>query len=90
MVLEENWSATTEAAAIIHSAIEDYAQELADVMRRFLKTKAWANTERIVIGGGFRESRLGELAIRANRICSIRTTSRSTWCRSTTTPTMPH
>jgi hypothetical protein len=33
------------------------------VTRRFLKTKAWAKTERIVVGGGFRDSRLGELAI---------------------------
>ncbi len=53
----------TEASAVVHSAIEDYAQELAYVTRRFLKTKAWAKTERIVVGGGFRASRLGELAI---------------------------
>jgi len=58
-----------EAAAVIQSAIEDYAQELALVSRRFLKAKAWAGTERIVMGGGFRESRIGELAIaRANLI----------------------
>lgn len=53
----------TEASAIVHSAIEEFAQELAYVTRRFLKTKAWAKTERIVVGGGFRDSRLGELAI---------------------------
>jgi predicted NBD/HSP70 family sugar kinase len=47
----------------VHSAIEDFAQELAYVTRRFLKTKAWDKTERIVIGGGFRDSRLGEVAI---------------------------
>ncbi len=52
-----------EASAVVHSAIEDFAQELAYVTRRFLKTKAWAKTERIVVGGGFRDSRLGELAI---------------------------
>jgi len=52
-----------EAAAVIQSAIEEYAQELALVVRRFLKSKAWAGTERIVMGGGFRESRIGELAI---------------------------
>jgi len=58
-----------EAAAVIQSAIEEYAQELALVMRRFLKAKAWSGTERIVMGGGFRESRIGELAIaRANLI----------------------
>ena len=53
----------TEAAAVVHSTIEDFAQELAYVTRRFLKTKAWEKTERIVVGGGFRDSRLGELAI---------------------------
>ncbi|WP_027554525.1 ROK family protein [Bradyrhizobium sp. Cp5.3] len=53
----------TEASAVVHSAIEDFAQELAYVTRRFLKSKAWAKTERIVVGGGFRDSRLGELAI---------------------------
>jgi len=53
----------TDAAAVVHSAIEEFAQELAYVTRRFLRTKAWAKTERIVVGGGFRDSRLGELAI---------------------------
>jgi predicted NBD/HSP70 family sugar kinase len=53
----------TEASAVVHSAIEEFAQELAYVTRRFLKTKAWAKTECIVVGGGFRDSRLGELAI---------------------------
>src|ERR1700736_1596906 len=51
------------AAALVHGAIEEFAQELAYVTRRFLKTKAWADTERIVVGGGFRQSRGGELAI---------------------------
>ncbi|MCA6125461.1 ROK family protein [Bradyrhizobium sp. WSM 1704] len=53
----------TEASAVVHSAIEEFAQELAYVTRRFLKTKYWAKTERIIVGGGFRESRLGALAI---------------------------
>jgi ROK family len=53
----------TEASAVVHSAIEEFAQELAYITRRFLKTKPWANTERIVVGGGLRDSRLGELAI---------------------------
>jgi predicted NBD/HSP70 family sugar kinase len=51
------------AAALVHGAIEEFAQELAYVTGRFLKTKAWADTERIVVGGGFRQSRVGELAI---------------------------
>ncbi|MCK1651806.1 ROK family protein [Bradyrhizobium sp. 149] len=58
----------TEASALVHSAIEEFAQELAYVTRRFLKSKAWAKTERIVVGGGFRDSRLGELAIARTEI----------------------
>ena len=49
-----------EAAAVIHSAVEEFAQELALVIRRFLKLKAWKDTERFVIGGGFRDSRVGD------------------------------
>ena len=52
-----------EAAGVVQGAIEDFAQELALVIRRFLKLKQWQKTERIVIGGGFRASRVGELAI---------------------------
>jgi predicted NBD/HSP70 family sugar kinase len=52
-----------EAAGILQGAIEDFAQELALVIRRFLKLKAWRDTERIVVGGGFRDSRYGELVI---------------------------
>ncbi|WP_315836100.1 ROK family protein [Bradyrhizobium prioriisuperbiae] len=51
------------AAALVHSAIEEFARELAHVTQRFLKTKAWDKTEVIVVGGGFRQSRLGELVI---------------------------
>jgi predicted NBD/HSP70 family sugar kinase len=51
------------AAALVHGAIEEFARELAYVTSRFLKTKAWADTERIVVGGGLRQSRVGELAI---------------------------
>ncbi len=58
----------TEASAVVHSAIEDFAQELAHITRRFLKTKTWDKTERIVVGGGFRDSRLGELAIARTEI----------------------
>ena len=47
----------------MHGAIEDFAQELAAVVRHFLRTKGWKNTRRIVVGGGFRWSRVGELAI---------------------------
>jgi hypothetical protein len=50
-----------EAAAAIHAAIEDFSQEFALIIQRFLKLKEWKNTERVVIGGGFRASRIGEL-----------------------------
>lgn len=52
-----------EAAGVLHSAIEEFAQELETVVRRLLKLKAWRDVERIVVGGGFRASRVGELAI---------------------------
>ncbi len=52
-----------EAAGVVHGAIEEFAQELATVIRRFLKEKGWHGTERIVVGGGMRDSRVGELAI---------------------------
>ena len=51
------------AAALVLGAIEEFAGELAYVTSRFLKSKAWAGTECIVVGGGFRQSRVGELAI---------------------------
>jgi hypothetical protein len=47
----------------VHTAIEEFAQEFALVIRRYLKAKAWQKTERVVIGGGFRASRVGEIAI---------------------------
>jgi hypothetical protein len=53
----------TEAAEVIHSAIESFAQELAAVTRRFLKLKEWKQVERLVTGGGMAGSRVGELAI---------------------------
>lgn len=52
-----------EAAGVVQSAIEEFAQELARVIRRFLRLKSWRDTERIAIGGGFRGTRVGELAI---------------------------
>lgn len=52
-----------EAGGLVHSAIEAFAKELDHVIRRFLKSASWRDTEAIVIGGGFRKSRVGELAI---------------------------
>jgi len=52
-----------EAAGIIQGAIEEFSQEFAQVIRRFLKVKQWKDTQRIAVGGGLRQSRIGELAI---------------------------
>ena len=38
-------------------------KSLRRVAHRLLKLKSWQATERIVVGGGFRASRIGELAI---------------------------
>lgn len=51
------------AAGLVHTAIESFSSELATVTGRFLRLKAWRGTERIVIGGGLRASRVGEVAI---------------------------
>lgn len=52
-----------EAAGLVHGVVEEFAGELATVVRRFLRQKGWRDTERIVVGGGLRQSRIGELAI---------------------------
>jgi predicted NBD/HSP70 family sugar kinase len=52
-----------EAAGVIQGAIEEFSQEFAAVIRRFLRLKCWKDAERIVVGGGLRQSRIGELAI---------------------------
>ena len=56
-------SGDIKAAGVVQSAIEDFANDLAGVIRRFLKLKEWKDTERIIIGGGFRASRIGELTL---------------------------
>src|SRR5579864_3971059 len=52
-----------EAAGVIQGAIEEFSQEFAAVIRRFLRLKCWKDTARIAVGGGLRQSRIGELAI---------------------------
>ena len=56
-------SPDAEVAGVLHSAIEDFARELATVTRRFLRVKGWTDTQRIMVGGGLRASRVGEVAI---------------------------
>jgi predicted NBD/HSP70 family sugar kinase len=58
-----------EAAGTIHSAIEEFAQEFATVIVRFLRLKDWKKVERIVVGGGLRQSRIGEIAIGRTAVC---------------------
>lgn len=52
-----------QEAALVYSAVERYADSLASVVRRFCRFRSWSEVERIVVGGGFRQSRVGELAI---------------------------
>jgi hypothetical protein len=52
-----------EGAALVISAIEEFAQQLAYVIRRFMRLKDWKDIEAITVGGGFSGSRLGELAV---------------------------
>ena len=56
-------SGDAEAAAVVQSAIETFAQQLSQVIKRFLKHKSWRDTQCIVFGGGFRAGRVGELAL---------------------------
>ncbi len=51
------------AAGVVLGTIEDFAQEFAAVIRRLMRLKEWRETQRIVVGGGLRASRIGELAI---------------------------
>ncbi|APW39988.1 glucokinase [Rhodoferax koreense] len=52
-----------DAAEIIRVAIEDFAHQLAHVAGVFLKQKKWQGVQRIIVGGGFQQSQLGELAV---------------------------
>lgn len=53
----------SEGADLLEGAIEEFAEELAHVVRRFLREPSWDKVQRIVIGGGFPESAVGERAI---------------------------
>ncbi|MBO9649930.1 MAG: ROK family protein [Variovorax sp.] len=53
----------SEAADVVHGVIEEFAEELAWVIDRFMRHPSWKGVERIVIGGGFPESDVGERAI---------------------------
>lgn len=51
------------AAALVHTAVEEFAGELATVAVRFLQLEEWKDTEHIVVGGGLSGSHIGKLAI---------------------------
>jgi len=51
------------SAGLVHTVVEEFAGELATVIRRFLRLDTWKDTQRIVIGGGMIGSRIGELAM---------------------------
>jgi hypothetical protein len=52
-----------DAVGLMQGAVEAFAQELAFVAGRFLKSKGWRETERIVVGGGLSDSKYGQLAV---------------------------
>ncbi len=52
-----------KAAGLIHTVVEEFAGELANVVRRFLRLKTWKDTESIVVGGGLSASHIGTLAM---------------------------
>ncbi|MBS0253267.1 MAG: ROK family protein [Proteobacteria bacterium] len=60
-LVEELEDGDPEAAGLVQSAVEEFSQQFANVIRRFLETKEWRDTEAIVVGGGFSGSRIGEL-----------------------------
>lgn len=53
-----------DAAHVVHRAVDAYAANLARVVRCFLQQPAWQGVRRIVLGGGFPDSRVGALAVR--------------------------
>ena len=56
-------SGELQAAGVLQGAMEDFAKDFAGVIRRFLRLEQWHDTQRIVVGGGMRDSRIGELVI---------------------------
>ncbi len=53
----------SEAAALVMAAIGDFGKALAGVIAQYLKEDSWKNTETIAVGGGFRDSKVGMMAI---------------------------
>ncbi len=52
-----------KAASIVIGTISEFGEKLANVVRRFRRQKDWREVQAIVVGGGLRQSRTGELII---------------------------
>jgi hypothetical protein len=52
-----------EVGDLVHGAIDEFAHELAYVVQRFVRQPSWKGVQRVVIGGGFPESDVGERAV---------------------------
>ncbi|MEF7612921.1 ROK family protein [Aquincola sp. MAHUQ-54] len=54
----------TEAVRTISLAVVDFSEQLSHVVQRLRQHPSWKGVEGIVVGGGFKESDIGRLAIR--------------------------
>jgi hypothetical protein len=52
-----------QAAHAVILAVDEFSSRLSYVIHRFLRQDPWAGVERIVVGGGFKESAIGRFAI---------------------------
>ncbi|WP_234186222.1 ROK family protein [Shinella sp. NM-101] len=53
----------SEAAALVLAAVDDFAEALAAILARYLKEEPWKGATKIAVGGGFRDSKAGLMAI---------------------------
>ncbi len=52
-----------EASAVVMRAVHEFSEDFAHVISRFVATPEWDGTQRIVVGGGMSDCRVGETAI---------------------------
>jgi predicted NBD/HSP70 family sugar kinase len=53
----------SDAAGVVQAAIDDFSAQLASVIESYLEIDDWKKVNTIIVGGGMRGSRLGEIAI---------------------------
>jgi hypothetical protein len=64
-----------DAAQMLHAAIDEQADALADIVGQFRRHSAWRDIRRIFVGGGFGEGKLGALIVsRTRRVLARRGT----------------